>query len=154
MKKIGLVGQRGTDLFALVDVEDFEKLSQFRWYYNSKGGYAQRWFMLDGKVKWVKMHHEVLPRREGFDVDHRDRNGLNNQRSNLRYVSHRENLTNNVQKRPSPLGRNVYLQANNKGYFVRCKYFGKWVYGGSFQDLGDAQRAARELRERLGYLRV
>lgn len=40
---------------------------------------------------FIKMHREILGVPEGVQVDHRDGNGLNNQRYNLRQATHVQN---------------------------------------------------------------
>lgn len=86
MKTIQL-GKNGME--AIVDDEDFDFLNQFKWHSQkgSKTYYAVRW-LWDGRgerTRYVAMHRAVLgiidPKK---DIDHKDRNGLNNQRSNLR----------------------------------------------------------------------
>ena len=54
-----------------------------------------------GRSGTVMMHDLVMrtfvgPRPEGMDIDHIDRNKRNNRRTNLRYVTRRENLANRV----------------------------------------------------------
>jgi hypothetical protein len=65
----------------LVDDADYEWLSMWRWEYQS--GYAVR--KEDGRT--IRMHREITDCPPGFDVDHINRNRLDNRRSNLRVVT-------------------------------------------------------------------
>ena len=79
---------------ALVDDEDFERLSQFRWRYFSKGRneYAHCHSpMIQGKRSTLLMHRIVMRAVNGQEIDHRDNNGLNNQKSNLRFCNRSQN---------------------------------------------------------------
>jgi hypothetical protein len=99
MKKIPLSKNK----FAIVDDDLYEYLMQWNWHTSYRGTwYAAR---KDGRDKTVYMHRVIMDAIPGKEVDHRDGNGLNNTRSNLRVVSHKENLRN--QKRSS---------ANTSGY--------------------------------------
>ena len=95
MKQIPLT--RG--LFALVDDEDEHLLSRHSWYACKKEVdntyYAAT--TLDGRC--VRMHRLLLNAPAGVPVDHKDRNGLNNQKSNLRLA---------------PAGGNQHNQGKNK----------------------------------------
>lgn len=70
--------------FALVDDEDFEYLNQWKWYFNC--GYAKRYH----NKKTLLMHVFLM----GYGFDHKDRNGINNTRINLREATHQENSFN------------------------------------------------------------
>jgi len=80
-------------LKALVDDRDFELLSKFAWYPQVKeqGVYAQTWIKTNRGAKQITMHSMLTgyPR-----TDHRDRNSLNNQRSNLRPCTNAQNSWN------------------------------------------------------------
>ena len=75
---------------ALVDDSDFDWLNQFKWYANKFGG--KSWYAVRSRDK-VLMHKLILT--DGM-VDHEDRNGLNNQRHNLRYASKKQNAANST----------------------------------------------------------
>lgn len=96
---------------ALVDDGDFEYLNQWKWCAAKKPQkgndlfYAVRSYRcLDGKCrqKQVKMHQELCgPLPHGIMPDHIDGDGLNNQRSNLRVVTRRQNGQNRHQLKSS-----------------------------------------------------
>lgn len=71
--------------------------------------YAERRVVLKGKTYRVRLHKLILeqmlgrPLREGMEVDHINRNPLDNRRSNLREVTRSENERNKVRKH----GRNL-----------------------------------------------
>lgn len=93
MKTIELTQNQMT----LVDDVDYEYLNQFKWnasWYH-KGYRAVRTSKVNGKKKTIRMHR-VIAKRMGIDsmVDHKDRNPLNNCRSNLRAATNSQNLHN------------------------------------------------------------
>lgn len=88
--------------FALVDDEDYEHLKQWKWQ-AQKGThtfYAVRTDYSKGKKfkRLLYMHCEILGITGNRDIhgDHKDRNGLNNQRSNLRTATTSENNANRI----------------------------------------------------------
>jgi hypothetical protein len=80
--------------FAIVDDDDYEYLSNHKWYAINSGGYATRSYVEDGKRIFVRMHRLIMNVPEGFIVDHIDGNTLNNQKSNLRICTRAENCRN------------------------------------------------------------
>jgi hypothetical protein len=94
MKKIKLTQGK----FALVDDEDFEWLNQWKWCYhkekNKNTGYVVRAI----NKKLIRMHRQILNLIFGDkkDADHKDHNGLNNQKNNLRIVTSQENRRNSL----------------------------------------------------------
>lgn len=71
---------------AKVDDELFEELNSYSWYASGRGKvYAARRLKL-GVRKLIYMHQQVLnfpALAQGFQIDHEDRDSLNNQRVNL-----------------------------------------------------------------------
>ena len=94
MKKIALT--RGQ--VALVDNKDFEYLSQWKWFSEAHGCAARDQHIgMDGKKeikKRIKMHRIIMDCPEGMEIDHIDGNPSNNQRANLRVVTHAQNQKN------------------------------------------------------------
>lgn len=95
MKEIEL--SRGQ--MALVDDEDFDWLSQWKWSY-APVGYAVRRY--EGKI--ILMHRLIMDAPKGKRVDHINMNGIDNRRINLRICSHRENLLNRGKQRNNTTG--------------------------------------------------
>lgn len=85
-----------------VDDSDYQELAQHSWYAmkTKQPGlfYAARstWELVDGKRKkgCVLMHRQLMKADEAQLVDHRNGDGLDNQRGNLRLCSNAENLRN------------------------------------------------------------
>lgn len=79
--------------FATVDDEDYEWLNQNTWHVSES---ARTDYALSHPSKNIRlsMHRVLLDCPEGMEIDHIDGNGLNNQKSNLRIVTRRENCQN------------------------------------------------------------
>lgn len=84
---------------ALVDDEDYNRVVQYKWCAHNERG---RWYAtasshnppVNGVYPVLRMHRYILDPPHHLDVDHIDGNGLNNQKSNIRIVTRRENLQN------------------------------------------------------------
>jgi len=82
---------------ALVDDEDFEWLSKWKWcaQKDSNTYYACRSYYNKGKKCAIKMHRQLLGlTNPKILCDHRNNNGLDNQRVNLRICTKTENNRN------------------------------------------------------------
>lgn len=93
MKEIALTQGK----IALVDDEDYERLNQFKWCVQKHGRtyYAMRKFVTPHKThKTQFIHQQIITVPPGMETDHIDGDGLNNQKSNLRAVTHWENMQN------------------------------------------------------------
>lgn len=81
----------------VVDKENYEYLNQFKWYpfKTQKWKYAIRTARVDGKDTTVFMHREIMGVNDSkVYVDHKDHNGLNNTKKNLRISDNRKNQYN------------------------------------------------------------
>ncbi len=83
---------------AIVDDEDYEKLNKHKWHVNKYGDkyYASRTERVGlNKRKHIKMHRQILGISDSkMFCDHRNGNGLDNRRENLRQCTQAENTMN------------------------------------------------------------
>jgi HNH endonuclease len=131
MKEITLTN----GMVALCDDEDYEKLSGYVWSFKqySNSGYAYT----GGRG----MHQLLLIVSDGHDIDHRDGNGLNNQKSNLRQATRQQNVWNTVQS----ISRSGYIGVHQRpsgNYQARIRNKdGRNIHIGMFTDAKEAARA-------------
>ena len=137
MKKIDLTkGQ-----FAIIDDEDFEKVSQFKWHLGTRG-YAIR---KDSTRKQVSMHRFIM----GFpdmDIDHKNQNKLDNRKSNFRFCTDLGNSRNRKAPKTNTSGYKgvswvesrkrwvAYCQEKQIGYF-KSKEEAAYAYNIKAQEL-------------------
>jgi hypothetical protein len=72
--------------YATVDAIDHEWLSQWKWHYHS-AGYAARTKKFRRKKTQIYMHRLIMESPAGMRTDHRNGNGLDNRRQNLRITT-------------------------------------------------------------------
>lgn len=79
---------------AQVSDEDYERINAFNWF-ASVGDHQVRAARMKNR-QMIYMQHEVLQVKscKEWEVDHRDNDTLNNQRDNLRVVTHKANMQN------------------------------------------------------------
>jgi hypothetical protein len=128
--------------FALVDNEDYARvIAAGKWYANDyhKVVYAEK-----GKTGTHKSLHRFIlevtnPR---IKVDHRDNDGLNCQRHNLRVATTSQNAQNSrVHKDNSSPYKGVWFNKLNKNWRVRIRVLGRNVEVGSFSSAKKAAQA-------------
>ena len=89
---------------ALVDDEEYGRLSQNKWYARKSRNtyYASRMSPhINGKRHQIQMHRVIMMPQNGMETDHINGNGLDNRRGNLRLVSIRENAQNRHEQKTS-----------------------------------------------------
>ena len=137
MKEIKLTQGKVT----LVDDEDFEVLNQFKWCAAKRGNafYAERTIMVGEKKECVLMHCVILNRK---GIDHRDHDGLNNQKGNLRFCTVSENAMNNRKREnTSSIYKGVHFHKRDKKWLASIKINGKTIHLGYFASETDAALA-------------
>jgi hypothetical protein len=141
MKEIPLTKGKVT----LVDDDDFEWLSKWKWCLSSCG-YAMRATPLERST--IFMHRQIMNTPKGMEVDHIDGNAINNQRYNLRQCTHAQNRRNS-RKRKCKDGASNYkgVGLRRKGsspWRARIMLNGKEIYLGDFKTPEEAARAYDE----------
>lgn len=131
------------DKVALVDNADFAAVSKFKWHAHKDNGtfYAMRNLRKpDGERTTQHMHQFLFP---GKRMDHRDGDGLNNQRANLRPASTRQNSQGARHKpvRSSSKFRGVSLNKTTLKWRSAIQVNGKLKRPGDFDNELRAARA-------------
>jgi hypothetical protein len=117
---------------AMVDDQDIH-LTSSRWHQHQ--GYPCRSLWIDGRTVHERLHWIIAGCR---GVDHRDRNRLNAQRSNLRPATAAQNLQNLGSRTDRPRG--VYPTRGGR-WRAMAKTQGKQHYVGTFDSIEEAGRA-------------
>lgn len=124
--------------FAVVDDQDYEWLSQWKWHYSHSRntGYAVRWEKAGkGKQAKIRMHRVILRAPDDALVDHIDGDGLNNQRSNLRLCSLIDNARNSSgAKGSTSVYKGVSWDKQSKGWRSTIYADGKTHHLGIYLD--------------------
>jgi len=130
--------------FAIVDVEDFEWLSRFRWCVLCSREGNPRYAARRENNRFVLMHRMIADVPRGMDVDHVNGNGLDNRRHNLRVCTRSENLQNMRPRGGSSRFKGVYWHKRDKVWRAYINVNKVRLSLGSFHDEIDAARAYDE----------
>jgi hypothetical protein len=126
---------------AQIDDEDWPLIERYRWYaVNTDGGWYAHATPLDGdrrKTK-IKMHNLILG---CLGVDHRDGDGLNNRRSNLRPCTNAQNQQNTGPRGGSSRFKGVSWNRQKGRWVVAFRCDGRAYFVGYFSDEEDAALA-------------
>lgn len=98
--------------YALVDDEDFESVSKYRWFALVRGSYV-RAYRHEGRAN-VALHTHIMSPPDGRMVDHIDGNALDCRRSNMRVCTKTENNRNQRLKRFNTSGYKGVYQLGTK----------------------------------------
>ena len=136
MKLIPCSSKKYPNLFAQVDDDDFEYLNQWKWFITNRGWtpYAATKIRKDGVRRSVFMHRLILGLKRGEVGDHKDGNGLNNQRSNVRKCTYSQNQFNQIVKpHQSSIFKGVTKNAKSNHYSCKINFHHKRVRLGTFK---------------------
>lgn len=129
---------------ALVDDEDYEWLNQWKWFYAKDGatGYARRMEGKKPRRTQVHMHQVIMRTPSGMEVDHKDNNGCNNQKQNLRNCTHSQNMKNEKLRKDNSSGfKGVIWHSIMNKWQAKIQCNGKRILLGYFDNSLDAARA-------------
>jgi HNH endonuclease/AP2 domain len=125
---------------AIVSEQHYNHLNQSKWYLDSSGYAARR---RNGII--IRMQNEVaelinMQLNSGEEIDHKDRNRLNNQDDNLRPATYSQQMANRV-KKENCLLNSIGVRLTPKGrYKAYSKHDGHQVNLGVFDTEEQAAR--------------
>jgi len=141
--------------FAIVDAEDYDWLSQYKWcaakdrytFYAHRGSSGTT----------VTMHRVIMRAPKGVMCDHINHNGLDNRKSNLRLCTNAQNQYNKSPKKGcASRYKGVVWRRDCKKWRARIGFKRKRIHLGDFDDQMDAAMAyddkAVELFGEFAYL--
>lgn len=130
--------------FALVDDEDFDVLSKYKWRAQHNGGDRKHWRAVRyvPKKKFILMHRQVLNFPDSKCIDHADGDSLNNQKQNLRPCTYSQNGYNQGIRKDNTSGyKGVSWNKGNKRWHAVIKNDSKFIFLGGFKDPIEAAKA-------------
>lgn len=144
-KKLIVNNKKCGDFEVLLDSDDFERISKFKWYINKQRGNKFR-VVAFKKNKQIKLHRYILNITDSsVQVDHINGNPLDNRKCNLRSCSNQQNSMN--RKIKNPLGyKGVFKEKKNlqKPYRAGITFNRKNISLGYFKTLEEAALAYNE----------
>jgi hypothetical protein len=133
---------------ALIDDDDFELVSAHKWsaivHRNPSGSvyvYAHRTVVIDGRQVQLRLHRFLMDAKPGELVDHKDSDGLNNQRHNIRHCTRTQNNVNIVHPHKQSKCGFIGVHAYRRKWRARISVANRRVHLGLFETPEDAARA-------------
>ena len=126
--------------FAIVDADDYDELSQYKWTAAKSPNtfYAVR----SVRGRQIRMHRLITNAPKGLVVDHRNHNGLDNRKENLRLCTRSENACNQrPQTGRSSKYKGVCWHKTQKRWHARIHSNGVTYHLGSFKSEIEAAKA-------------
>lgn len=149
---------------ALVDDEDFEYLNQFKWHaHKSRSTYYAKGYDKNTNKKIIMHRHILGLTNSKIFGDHKDGDGLNNQRTNIRIATPSQNQKN---KKPSGISKyigvsfhtskskyfskkeNIIKEYSNTGWMASITINGKFTYLGKFDSEIEAAKEYNKAAEK------
>jgi hypothetical protein len=145
---IGIKGARSIPLtqgmLAIVDEEDYESLMKFLWQAVFKKGESTYYATRRNGKALQSMHRQIMGLKTGDKgmIDHVNRNGLDNRKSNLRITKNPLNSYNKKHMSNNKSGyRGVCWSKPHNQWVARVGFHGKSIFCGRFKDLISAAKS-------------
>ena len=126
---------------ALIDIDDVDKVKNIRWGFSH--GYAVN------SNTGIKLHRFIMNCPYDMEVDHINRNRLDNRKSNLRITTHQQNNMNKGLTKSNTSGYTGihWYKARNK-WQVSIKVNYKSIFLGYYADLEEAIKVRKEAEKK------
>jgi len=146
MAEIELRGKYGVGRATLVDDEDFDRLSQYKWYLKVDKGMEY----VASTVGAVKMHRIIMGQPAGMVVDHINHDTLDNRKCNLRVCTRAENSQNGKARHNRSGYKGVTkVGGRSKRWLAQIMVDGKKHILGRYLDPKEAAKVYDEAAEKL-----
>ncbi len=130
--------------YAKVDPEDYEEQSQYKWYAvkGTRTYYACRTEIRNGKRTVRHMHREITNAPKDMIVDHKNRDGRDNRKANLRLATSLQNKWNSLRgmRKSRSKFKGVTWDKDSKKWRVLIHVNGKRIDLGRYKDKIEAAK--------------
>jgi hypothetical protein len=125
-----------------VDKRYINSILQYRWHFN--GRYVQTF------NPKIALHQFIIGKKEGYEIDHRNGDKLDNRKENLRHVTHTQNMRNRqkLSTRNTSGCTGVSRFSRDARWRAEIKVEGKTKHLGLFESLNDAIKARKVAEKR------
>jgi hypothetical protein len=119
---------------AIIDLDDIDKVKNYRWYKNSHG------YVYCGSLR-IKLHQIIIGRKKGKIIDHINGNKLDNRKKNLRHTSYSKNNRNSKSKC-------YYFHKRARKYCAEVWVNYKKKYLGLFKTEDEAKEVVKKFKKK------
>jgi hypothetical protein len=136
----------GEGEWTILDAVDYYRFGSLKWTINGNGRkfYATRFVKIGpGKTKTLRLHREIMQAPKDLLVDHKNGDGLDNRRTNLRLATRSQNMYNKPKTKSKTSSRfiGVSFDKGRRKWETRIYYQKRKIWLGRFDDEIDAARA-------------
>lgn len=131
----------------IIDDDDFERISKYKCYFKDEGtGYAATTI----NYKTVRLHRIIMNAPKNMEVDHINKNTLDNRKVNLRLCTKQQNQYNAKIRKDNISGyKGVNYKTQNKKWRAYVRKDGKHCHLGYFNTKEEAARAYNKVASYL-----
>jgi hypothetical protein len=158
-KLIPIQGGNSEGLFTIIDDNDCDKVSKYKWWLDDKG-YPYTVISKHGRnQKNVRLHRFILNFPQ-WKTDHKNRNKLDNRKQNLREATHTQNMHNvgkkNITSKSKYIGVSFREDRNKwRAYiWINSKYVTLGHYATEEEAVIARDKAVKSIRGEFGVLNL
>lgn len=122
---------------AQVDDEDLERVNRYSWHFDGRYGSATIWNKELKKYEKKYLHRYVMDAPKYKEIDHINRDKLDNRKANLRYCTRAENISNKERINKSGK-RGVFKEKNSSRYLAYITIRGRLIRLGTWDTKEEA----------------
>lgn len=149
-----IINRNGIKYKCLFDIEDIDKINEYKWHIHIRNKRDRRpdvcsnTYVEHNKRKYINLARHLMGYPKDLQIDHINRNTLDNRRKNLRICTNFENQNNKSTNTSGHVGV-VWDKSRNK-WKVSLGFNNKTYNIGRFDSLEEAINARREQEKELG----
>ena len=134
-----IIGDDGCGHQFMIDNDDFDRIKERHWTYSE--GYWSTYIKIDDKGMRVGMHTFIIQPKDGYVIDHADRNRSNNRKYNLRQATVSQNSMNKTLRKNNSGITGVRLDKRRNKWRASITLNQKFIWLGEYADKDDAIKA-------------